>query len=154
MAGKVINTVLNLRDNLSGGLIKAAKNTKGVTAEMVSATREVERFRKKAVSAENEVVKTTAKAAAGGIAALTAGFLAMDGATEEFRIAQGKLNTAYEAAGLGAKTAAAAYGEFYKILGDTDTATEASQLLAKLAKDEQGVARWTRISAGVGSFFR
>ena len=31
-----------------------------------------------------------------------------------------------------AQTSATAYREFYKILGDTDTATEASQLLAKL----------------------
>ena len=36
MANKVINTILNLRDNMSGGLIKAARNTKGVSKEMVS----------------------------------------------------------------------------------------------------------------------
>ena len=54
----------------------------------------------------------------------------MDSATEDYRIAQGKLNTAYEAAGYSAETAATAYNEFYQILGDTDTATEASQLLS------------------------
>ena len=36
-----------------------------------------------------------------------------------------------------AQTAATAYREFYKTLGDTDTATEASQLLAKLTRSEQ-----------------
>ena len=34
---KVIQTILNLKDNMSGGLVKAAKNTKGVSKEMVSA---------------------------------------------------------------------------------------------------------------------
>ncbi len=42
---------------------------------------------------------------------------------------------------------------FYKILGDTDTATEASQLLAKLTRSEQDVTRWTRIAAGVSGTF-
>ena len=73
MAGKVINTVLNLRDNMSGGLIKAAKNTKGVTKEMVSATREVERFKNKAISSVSSVVTSFAKlgtAAAGAVTAL------------------------------------------------------------------------------------
>lgn len=73
MAGKVINTVLNLRDNMSSGLIKAAKNTKGVTKEMVSATREVERFKNKAVSSVSSVVTSFAKlgtAAAGAVTAL------------------------------------------------------------------------------------
>ena len=46
MANKVINTILNLRDNMSGGLIKAARNTKGVSKEMVSATRSVVQFKR------------------------------------------------------------------------------------------------------------
>lgn len=69
--------------------------------------------------------------------------------TEEYRIAQGKLNTAFEAAGSNADMAAYAYGEFYKILGDTDTATEASQLLSKLTTDGEDIAYWTHIAAGV-----
>ena len=32
MANRVINTILNLRDNMSGGLIRAARNTAGVTS--------------------------------------------------------------------------------------------------------------------------
>lgn len=34
MANRVINTILNLRDNMSGGLIRAARNTQGVSREM------------------------------------------------------------------------------------------------------------------------
>lgn len=77
----------------------------------------------------------------------------LDEATEEFRRAQGRLNTAFEAAGFSAETAEEAYDGFYSILGDTDTATEASQLLAQLAESEEDVARWTEIAAGVSGTF-
>lgn len=81
------------------------------------------------------------------------GLLALESATEEYRIAQGKLNTAFEAAGYGPEVAAQAYDRFYGILGDIDTATEASQLLAKLAKSEEDVATWADIAAGVSGTF-
>lgn len=74
--------------------------------------------------------------------------LELDERTEEYRVAIGKLNTAFEVAGFNADTAMEAYQEFYRILGDTDTAAEASQLLAKLADSEEDVARWINISAG------
>lgn len=100
--------------------------------------------------------KTAAKglAVVGGAAtALVGGLLAVDSATEEYRIAQGKLNTAFDAAGMSADAAQQAYSAFYGILGDTDTATEASQLLAKLALSEQDIATWTDIAAGVFGTF-
>lgn len=77
----------------------------------------------------------------------------LDEATEEYRIAQGRLNTAFEAAGMSTEAAETAYTEFYKILGDTDTATEASQLLAQLSENEQDLTEWTRIAAGVSGTF-
>lgn len=96
-------------------------------------------------------------AAIGGVATAATGavtgLLALESATEEYRVAQGKLNTAFEAAGYGPETASKAYGDFYKILGDTDTATEASQLLAKLAENEEDVSTWTDIAAGVFGTF-
>ena len=77
----------------------------------------------------------------------------LDEATEEYRIAQGKLQTAFEAAGYSVEDAEKAYTEFYKILGDTDTATEASQLLARLADNEEDLSEWTNIAAGVYGTF-
>lgn len=77
----------------------------------------------------------------------------LDEATKEYRIAQGRLNTAFEAAGMSTDAAQTAYTEFYKILGDTDTATEASQLLAQLTENEQDLTTWTRIAAGVSGTF-
>ena len=153
MANRVINTILNLRDNMSGGLIRAARNTEGVTREMESATRSVVAFKNRAVSALGSATKSFVKWGAASAGAVTAAFLAMDSATEDYRIAQGKLNTAYEAAGYSAETAATAYNEFYQILGDTDTATEASQLLSKLVQNEQDVTKWTRVAAGVSGTF-
>ncbi len=150
---KVINTVLTLRDNMSSGLVKAAKNTKGISKEMVKATQQVVAFKNKAVDSITSFAKKTAAAGVAGVTALTTAFIALDGATEEYRIAQGKLTTAYEAAGYSAQTATQAYRDFYGILGDVDTATEASQLLAKLAENEQDVSTWTRIAAGVSGTF-
>lgn len=150
---KVINTVLTLRDNMSSGLVKAAKNTKGISKEMVKATQQVVAFKNKAVDSITSFAKKTATAGVAGVTALTTAFLALDGATEEYRIAQGKLNTAYEAAGLGADNAARAYSSLYGILGDTDTATEASQLLAKIAKNEGDIETWTDIAAGAFGTF-
>lgn len=153
MANRVINTILNLRGNMSGGLIRVARNTEGVTREMESATRSVVAFKNRAVSALGSATKSFVKWGAASAGAVTAAFLAMDSATEDYRIAQGKLNTAYEAAGYSAETAATAYNEFYQILGDTDTATEASQLLSKLVQNEQDVTKWTRVAAGVSGTF-
>ena len=146
---KVINTVLTLRDNMSSGLVKAAKNTKGISKEMVKATQQVVAFKNKAVDSITSFAKKTATAGVAGATALTTAFLALDGATEEYRIAQGRLNTAYEAAGYSAQTATQAYRDFYGILGDTDTATEASQLLSELVENEKDISTWTRIAAGV-----
>lgn len=74
MATKVINTILNLRDNMSGGLIKAARNTKGVSKEMVSATRSVVAFKNKSVSAIGSATKSFLKlgAATTGVVATLA----------------------------------------------------------------------------------
>lgn len=69
MATKVINTILNLKDNMSSGLIKAARNTDKVSNEMVAATRSVVSFGNKAGSAIKGVVKNFATA---GVAAASA----------------------------------------------------------------------------------
>ena len=91
-------------------------------------------------------ITTAAGAAVGGL-------LALEQSTEEYRQAMGRLNTAFESAGYGADTAQEAYTAFYGILGDTDTATEASQLLAQLADSAEDVSVWTDIAAGVNGTF-
>ena len=89
---KVINTVLNLRDNMSGGLLKAAQNAKKSGAKidnsMIQSTRKVIAFKNKAVSAMQEFAKKSALAAGAAVGGLAAAFVALDGATEEYRAGQ------------------------------------------------------------------
>lgn len=92
------------------------------------------------------LIATAATAAAGA-------FLSLESATAEYRAAQGKLLTAYETAGLSASDAQYAYSELYSVLGDTDRATEASQLLAQLATNGEDIAYWSHIAAGVMGTF-
>ena len=154
---KVINTVLTLKDEMSGGLVAAAKaakkSGKNIDDSMMQATRKVVAFKNKSLTALGDFAKKGVKAAGAAVAGMTAAFIALDGATEEYRVAQGKLNAGFQAAGLSADTARKSYRNFCAILGDTDTATEASQLLANMAKNDEEVTKWTRIAAGVHGTF-
>lgn len=154
---KVINTVLTLKDEMSGGLVAAAKaakkSGKNIDDSMMQATRKVVAFKNKSLTALGDFAKKGVKATGAAVAGLTAAFVALDGATEEYRVAQGKLNAGFQTAGFSADVARKSYRNFYAILGDTYTATEASQLLANMAKNEEEVTKWTRIAAGVHGTF-
>lgn len=69
---KVINTILKLRDEMSGGLVKAAKKTSGVTNEMRKATRQVVAFKNKGVKAIKDFSKATLKIGFGAFAGFSA----------------------------------------------------------------------------------
>ena len=154
---KVINTVLTLKDEMSGGLVAAAKaakkSGKNIDDSMMQATRKVVAFKNKSLTALGDFAKKGVKAAGAAVAGMTAAFIALDGATEEYRVAQGKLNAGFQAAGFSTDVARKSYRNFYAILGDTDTATEASRLLANMAKNAEDVTKWTRIAAGVHGTF-
>ena len=130
------------------------------TSEYDSGVKDVTKSGESLASKLKSGLATAGKVAATGIGAITAaagaavgGLLALEKSTEEYRIAMGRLNTAFESAGYGAEAANQAYSDFYGILGDTDRATEASQLLAKLADNEEDLAEWTNIAAGVNGTF-
>lgn len=154
---KVINTVLTLKDEMSGGLVAAAKaakkSGKNIDDSMMQATRKVVAFKNKSLTALGDFAEKGVKATGAAVAGLTAAFVALDGATEEYRVAQGKLNAGFQTARFSADVARKSYRNFYAILGDTDTATEASQLLANMTKNEEAVTKWTRIAAGVHGTF-
>lgn len=160
----------SLADKLKSGFNTASKTVKTVSTAFDTTKKKLESFG----GAVSKVAKTVSKpwvtlgkglgtlskgitAGIGAIgAAAGAGIAALNNlaeSTQEYRAAQGKLNTAFEAAGMSTETAQQAYSDFYGILGDTDTATEASQLLAKLAQSEEDVATWTNIAAGVSGTF-
>ncbi len=102
-----------------------------------------------ALKGAGAAVGAVAAAAAAGIKVLND----IAEATEEYRENQGKLNTAFEAAGYSTETAKKAYQDLYAVLGDSDNATESAQLLAQLAKNEEDVAKWGDIAAGVTGTF-
>lgn len=130
------------------------------TSEYDSGVKDVTKSGSGLASTLKKGLASAGKAAAVGIGAITTaagaavgGLLALEQSTEEYRIAMGRLNTAFESAGYSADTAQQAYRSFYGILGDTDTATEASQLLASLADSAEDVSVWTDIAAGVAGTF-
>lgn len=94
-----------------------------------------------------------AMALAGAVADIASSFLNIDKATEEVRENLAKVDSAFSASGKSAESSRKAYRDFYKILGDSDTAAESAQLLAQLAKSEQEVDKWTRTATGVMATF-
>ena len=157
MATKNVNILLKLQDKFTSKMEKAGKITTEQKFAMAKCSDEVMRFSRTVRGGFGSAVKNIGKvgAALAGVsfAGITAGFIGMAEATEEYRRAMGKLNTAYQSVGFSSDVAQQAYSGFYSILGDTDTATEASQLLSQLARSQEDVSKWTKIAAGVSGKF-
>lgn len=153
MATKNVNILLKLQDKFTSKMEKAGKITKEQKFAMTKCSDEVMKFSRTVRNGFGSAVKNIGKvgAALAGVsfAGITAGFIGMAEATEEYRKAQGKLETAFQSAGYSSEVAQKAYKGFYGILGDVDTATEASQLLAQMTRSQEDVTKWTRIAAGV-----
>lgn len=139
---KLFATISLDASEYESGVEQAKKSGEGLASRLKSGLASAGKAAAKGLG----LIATAAGTAAGGL-------LALEQSTEEYRIAQGRLNTAFESAGYGAEEAQRAYSDFFGILGDTDRATEASQLLAKLADSEEDLAEWTRIAAGVNGTF-
>ena len=95
-----------------------------------------------------------------GLGAVVAGATAVGGAligsaeaSREYRTDMGKLSTAFDTAGHSAESATETYQSLQGILGESDQAVEASNHLAKLAKNEEDLAKWTDIATGVYAEF-
>lgn len=99
------------------------------------------------------VLANAASAVAGAVANIAGSFINLDEATEEVRENLSKVDSAFTTSGKSSESARKAYRDFYKILGDSDTAAESTQLLAQLAENEQNVDKWTRTATGVMATF-
>lgn len=132
------------------------------------------------VAAGNLLASGVSSVVSGATQAVSA-LVNLDETTEEYRVAMGNLNTAFEAQAerientsvahgkftavmedtneavgkswATAETAAEVYKGLYAVLGDTDTAVEAAQLMVQMAESEEDFAEWTRIAAGVAGAF-
>lgn len=124
---------------------KAAKDLKDVGDEAKGAGDDAGGLKNKLAGLAKNGLAAVATAAAG----LVTTFLGSAEATREFRVALGKVDTAFTTAGYSAETGKKTFEDFAAILGDTDQATEAVGNLAKLATSEQDLAKWTKIATGV-----
>ena len=142
-----------LGDELGDDLPKATKDASKGLNEAAEATEKMSDGFTVAKGVLSNLISTGIQSAISAVGNLASSIWNLDESTEEYRKAQGRLNTAFETAGYSAETAQEAYNAFYGILGDTDTATEASQLLAQLADSAEDVSVWTNIAAGVSGTF-
>lgn len=142
-----------LGDELGDDLPKATKDASKGLKDTAEATEKMSDGFTVAKGVLSDLISTGIQSAISAVGNLASSIWNLDESTEEYRKAQGRLNTAFETAGYSAETAQEAYNAFYGILGDTDTATEASQLLAQLADSAEDVSVWTNIAAGVSGTF-
>lgn len=92
-------------------------------------------------------------ALSGGIIGVAGSLTALSESQEEAIQQNAQLKTSFEAAGSSAEQSEKVYGSFYRILGESDTAVEASQNLIRLTQDEQELSQWTDIAAGAYATF-
>ncbi len=93
------------------------------------------------------------KKAAIGLAGLTTGAVAAVEATREMTQDFGKLQTTFQTTEHGADAATNTFKSMYGVLGENDTAIEASNLLAVMTKNEEDLNQWTNILTGVYATF-
>ena len=103
--------------------------------------------------AMGNLISSGIQAAVSAVSNLVSSIWNLDESTEEYRTALGKVDTAFSTSAAGAEAARGAYNGLYNVIGDTDTAAEAAQLLARLATNTGDVATWTDIAAGVAGTF-
>ena len=131
--------------------------------ELQNGHKEIQKFAKngdsgfkkfsEAAKAAGKVVGTAMKATATALAAGATALVALSESTEEYRVNQAKLQTAFETAGASAEQAKETYNDLYRVLGDDDVAVEAANHLAQLTTSEQELAEWTQICQGVYASF-
>ena len=131
---------------------EAQKSIAQVKKELQGVAQESTTASEKFGAAMQGIAKTAAIAVAAITAVITA-VVAFGKSTLDTQKQMAQLNSAFQAAGKSVADAASVYKGFFRFLGDSDTAIEASNLLIKLTQDEQNLAQWTKILQGVYASF-
>lgn len=105
------------------------------------------------ISSAGSKVSSAGTAISGGVVGAATALTGLAASQEEAIRQSGQLETAWVSAGGTAEQASSTYAMFYRILGESDTATEASQNLARLTTNEQELKQWTNIAAGAYATF-
>lgn len=98
-------------------------------------------------------ISSAGTALSGGIIGAAGALTGLASSQEEAIQQSGQLETAWVSAGGTAEQESSTYASFYRILGDSSSATEASQNLARLTTNEQELQQWTDIAAGAYATF-
>lgn len=105
------------------------------------------------LSSAGSKISSAGTALSGGIIGAAGALTGLASSQEEAIQQSGQLETAWVSAGGTAEQASSAYSMFYRIIGESDTATEAAQNLARLTTNEQELSQWTNIAAGAYATF-
>lgn len=155
----VVNSTQKEFNNYSETLKLAEKGTIDLTEVTLKAGKAVQQAGDNAKEAGNGF-GGFAKAVGGGLAAVggviagaVTGFFALAESTREAREDMAKLTSSFAGAGLSGESAKSTFTDLYKVIGETDTAVEASQQIALLAKSEEEAAKWAELATGVTATF-
>ena len=116
----------------------------------------LEKTGKSSGAAVDKAMKGFAKGAgiaAAAVATLTTAMIALGKQSVEFQKNYNRLTASFTSSGSTVKQAAETYKQLFRFMGDSDTATEASNLLVQLTNDEKKLAEWTQILQGVYAKF-
>lgn len=139
----------------------------GIEADSTAAKSELDGVKGKTQDAEKQTEKSTKSmgdswesfstrlktAFTVGFAAVTATVGSLVAKANETQEDMGKLETAFSQAGYSTEAANGVYKDFVGLMGETDTAVEASNHLAKLCKNQEQLSKWGDIAAGVFATF-
>lgn len=105
------------------------------------------------ISNAGSKMSSAGTALSGGIVGAAGALTGLASSQEEAIQQSGQLETAWVSAGGTAEQASGTFSMFYRLLGEQDTATEASQNLARLTTNERELKQWTDIAAGAYATF-
>ena len=128
--------------------VKEVNKVKKELQEVKKQGKETEKVQEsfKKVAKQAAVLTTT-------VTALVAGLVKLGTEATNMQKTYGRLEAGFQSAGASAEQAQKTFQGLYRFLGDTDTALEASNLLAQLTTDEKNLAEWTTILQGVYARF-
>ena len=126
----------------------AKKNLSEVKKELGNIDSESKKSGDSIDTAMKAIGKSAAIAVA-GITAVTGAMVALTKSSMEFQKSYGQLTSSFQSSGSTAKQASQTYMELFRFLGESDTATEAANLLVQLTNDTQNLSEWTKILQGV-----
>lgn len=136
------NSVKSFKEQVKNASSNAKDNIKKMGDSIIKTAK---KFGEALVGAIKKFIKAVAAAAVAGIALVKS--------TEEYRVGQAKLSTAFEQAGFSAEAATNTYQGLQRVLGDSAQAVEAANHLSLLCNTEQELAQWTTICEGVYATF-